>query len=453
LKIEPFGRSAEGIFCGSLGERDLTGVSRSGLENAHETRIGSHSDAISCASVMELRYAPPAGDDELRAYLAIGFQSLVGTPIPEDAGFLEAWKARTLPFGRVRVMKADGAVAAGLVDLDLAMFLGGRSVPMAGVSFVATAPEHRGRNIAGAMMRAFVQEAHARGAPISGLFPAASALYRGAGYGLAGFYGTFRLPLAAVRARPGALSVRRATQADHAPIQAIYRARAMHANGMLDRSPWVWRRILEPARGGPAYVYVVEAEPGAPIEGYVSFTQVPVVGPQIGYEIQVLDLCGATGRAHQALLGFLGAHRSVVTNATMHVAPSDPLLALLEEQVRVGVETRFDWMLRLTNLPSAFAARGYPRGLRGALHLDVDDEVVRDNAGRWIVEIEGGEARARRGGDGLLRGHVRALATLYTGHLSAHDLARTSAVVADDETLAFAAEAFAGPAPFMVDMF
>lgn len=36
---------------------------------------------------MALRYAPPAHDDELRAYLAIGFQSLVGTPLPTEPGF------------------------------------------------------------------------------------------------------------------------------------------------------------------------------------------------------------------------------------------------------------------------------------------------------------------------------------------------------------------------------
>jgi beta-phosphoglucomutase-like phosphatase (HAD superfamily) len=34
LKIEPFGRSAEGIFCEHLGGKDLTGLSRSGLERS-----------------------------------------------------------------------------------------------------------------------------------------------------------------------------------------------------------------------------------------------------------------------------------------------------------------------------------------------------------------------------------------------------------------------------------
>lgn len=414
---------------------------------------------------MALRYAPPAHDDELRRYLAIGFQSLVGTPPPTEPGFFETWKERTFAHGRARVMTRDGEVLAGLVDLDLGVYFGGRSVPMAGVSFVATAPEHRGRDVAGTMMRAFVQEAHARAVPLSGLFPAANALYRSVGYGFAGFYGTFRLPLAAVRARSNgpasgpasALVVRVAEARDHEAMRAIYRARAEHANGMLDRSPWVWRRILDPIRGGPAYVYVVEPEAGAPIEGYVSFTQAPLPGGQLGFELQILDVCATTGRAHQALLGLLGAHRSVVTSVTLHPAPADPLLALLDEQPRTGMESRFDWMLRVTDLPAAFAARGFPRGVRGALHLEVVDEIVPENAGRWIVDFEGGEARARRGGEGRLKLHVRTLATLYAGYQSPWELARASAITGalseGDASLALAAEAFAGAMPFLVDMF
>jgi predicted acetyltransferase len=358
-------------------------------------------------------------------------------------------------------MTADDKVVAGLVDLDLGVFFGGRSVPMAGVSLVATAPEHRGRNVAGTMMRAFLQEAHARGVPLSGLFPAANGLYRSVGYGLAGFYATFRLPLAAIRVRSGrpagALAVRAAEAGDHAAMRALYAARAVHANGMLDRSPWLWRRILDPLRGGPAYVYVVEPSAGAPIEGYVSYTQTPLTGGQLGFELQILDVCATTGRAHEALLALLGAHRSVVTSATLHVAPADPLIALLDEQPRAGTESRFDWMLRVIDLPAAFAARGFPPGVRGALHLDVVDEILPENAGRWIVDIEAGEARARRGGDGRLRLDVRTLATLYAGYQSPWDLARASAITGalseQDGSLAFAAGAFAGPLPFLVDMF
>src|SRR5205823_13954686 len=98
-------------------------------------------EAVRYARAVTIEYGPPRGDDELRAYLAIGFQSLVGTPMPSEPEWLDGWKARTLPYSRARVARRDGIVAAGLIDLHFGQFFGGRSVPMAGVSFVATAPE------------------------------------------------------------------------------------------------------------------------------------------------------------------------------------------------------------------------------------------------------------------------------------------------------------------------
>jgi predicted acetyltransferase len=406
---------------------------------------------------MDLRYAPPANDDELRAYLAIGFQSLVGTPLPPDPGFVAGWLARTKGYAQMRVMYADGAIAAGMFDIDLGIFLGGRSVKMAGVSFVGVAPEHRGRGVAGAMIRAHLREAHARGCPVAGLYPAANALYRSTGYGFAGWYATQRIALDRVQARPGARSVRKATPQDHPAIEGLYRAQAQRANGLLDRNGWAWGRVLEPMRGGPAYAFVVEAAdaskgPGHELEGYVVFTQAPLTG-RMGYELNVLDWCARTAGGHQAILGLLAAHRSVAPSATFHPAPSDPFLALLDELPREGFESRFDWMLRITHLAAALEARGYPKGARGELHLDVVDDVIEENAGRWVVTLEGGNATVRRGGEGALRAHVRALATMYTGHRTPWSLARTGEIEADDATLERAAEAFAGPAPYMVDFF
>jgi predicted acetyltransferase len=59
----------------------------------------------------------------------------------------------------------------------------------------------------------------------------------------------------------------------------------------------------------------------------------------------------------------------------------------------------------------------------------------------------------RPGGDGRLRLDVRALAPLYSGHLSPHALHAVGALEADEGSLAVAAALFGGPAPAMPDMF
>lgn len=400
---------------------------------------------------MTIEYGPPRDDDELREYLAIAFQSLVATPMPTEPDWLESWKTRNLTYGRARVARRDGRVAAGLLDLDLAQFFGGRSVPMAGVSFVGTAPEQRDRRVAGDMMRAYVRELHARGGPpISSLYPATQPLYRSAGYELGGWFARQRVTTTAIRERAGDLHARRVEPRDHESIRALYTARACRSNGMLDRSPWNWTRIFEPTRGGPAYAYVVESEGG--IEGYLVFVQKPADGT-LGYTLSVLDLQASTERGHRAVLALLGGHRSLSPHVVFQCAPTDPFLSLLDEQETRGLEWRIDWVLRVIDVPRAMTARGWPRGANVELHLDVTDPTIAENAGRWLIEISGGEARAKRGGEGTLRLDVRALASLYTGYLSPFDLQRTGKLGFTGASLEAVAEAFSGSAPWMNEMF
>jgi predicted acetyltransferase len=110
-------------------------------------------------------------------------------------------------------------------------------------------------------------------------------------------------------------------------------------------------------------------------------------------------------------------------------------------------------MLRVVDVPRAMAARGWPRGVKVDLHFDVVDELVAENAGAWRVRISGGEAHAARGGDGAIRVDVRALACLYTGYLSPFELRRIGKLRADDAAVDALAEAFAGSAPWMCEMF
>jgi predicted acetyltransferase len=58
-----------------------------------------------------------------------------------------------------------------------------------------------------------------------------------------------------------------------------------------------------------------------------------------------------------------------------------------------------------------------------------------------------------RGGEGTIHLDVRALASLYTGYLGPHDLARTGKLRADASALGDLADAFAGNAPWMCEMF
>ena len=110
-------------------------------------------------------------------------------------------------------------------------------------------------------------------------------------------------------------------------------------------------------------------------------------------------------------------------------------------------------MLRLVDVKAALEARGYRSGVSAEVHLDIQDDLFPENSGKKRLVISDGGAEVTGGGDGRIRLDVRGLAALYTGHLSAHDLAVTSLIDASDGDLESLGAVFAGPAPWMADMF
>ena len=131
---------------------------------------------------------------------------------------------------------------------------------------------------------------------------------------------------------------------------------------------------------------------------------------------------------------------------------SDPLLLLLPEQT-YQVKLLFHWMMRVLDVPAALEARGYPQGVSGTLHFEVQDALFAENRGCFILEVSGGTGHIRRGGNALMRLDIRAFAALYTGFLSPEALRSVGALVADDATVRLATTFFCGPSPALPDMF
>jgi hypothetical protein len=72
----------------------------------------------------------------------------------------------------------------------------------------------------------------------------------------------------------------------------------------------------------------------------------------------------------------------------------DPVLAMVEDTARLTVTHGWPLYLRLLDLPAALTARRYAAD--GDLVLEVTDDHLPDNAGRWELAIEGGVATCRR---------------------------------------------------------
>src|SRR5262245_52833664 len=86
----------------------------------------------------------------------------------------------------VRTVHEGERVVAGCMVLPMGQFFGGVSVPLGGIAAVGVRTDGRRGGLATRMMHDVVRELASRGTPISTLYASNVALYRRAGYELAG---------------------------------------------------------------------------------------------------------------------------------------------------------------------------------------------------------------------------------------------------------------------------
>ena len=391
---------------------------------------------------LDLDIAAPDADEIVR-FGAIASRSL-GVPAERVPVWMERVGARNL-----RVARRGTEVVAGLALLPMGHWFGGRAVPCTGISAVAVAPEHRSRGIAAEMMRTALEEARHDGVPLSSLYPATFPVYRAAGYECAGNRFVYRVPLGSIGPGGREPDVREATLDDHATLRAFYDARARCLNGAVERTRYFWTRIFEPF-GEEARTYLVTGDDGP--EGYVVVSYKPTPGPLAPNELPVRDAVARTPGAARRILRLLGDHRSVARTATLAAGPGDPLLLQLREE-RLEVAELQRWMLRIVDVRGALERRGWSPHVRGELPLDVRDDLLRDNARRWVLEVAGGRAQVREGGSGAVVLDVRGLAALYAGFMPAEELRVAGLCEGNDADVAKASALFAGPAPWLADFF
>jgi predicted acetyltransferase len=218
--------------------------------------------------------------------------------------------------------------------------------------------------------------------------------------------------------------------------------------GQLDRSDYCWHWVFN-SRTAPAYGYVVEED--GRLAGYVYLTRERSQGPGF-YDLNLTNIVATTPAAGRRLLTFLSDHRSMSNAVNWHSGQGDPLLALLPEQSYSMALVMF-WMTRIVDVAAALEARGYPVGVETELHLEVTDDSMPENSGRYVLEVADGRGRVREGGEGRLRLKERGLACLYTGFLAPRGAEAAGLAEGDDREMARAATVFAGATPWMSDMF
>jgi predicted acetyltransferase len=346
-----------------------------------------------------------------------------------------------------RILRKAGQIAGGLATLSMGQWFGNQCVPMTGIAAVGIAPEHRGTGAAIALMQHTLKELHVKGVPISVLYPATQRLYRKAGYEQGGSFCGWEISTESIQLKENSLSLQPVAAIDDPVFHSLARQQAKLTNGHLDRNQAIWQGIFKPDDKETVYSYLIGSADHP--QGYIIFSQHQT---EDGSFLRIRDWAVLTTAAARSLWTFVAAHRSQIQKVRWRGAVVDPLTLLLPEQT-AKIRTLQRWMLRVIDVTKALEKRGYPLGVQTELHLEVQDNLLLENNGKFILSVSKGRGEVTPGGKGELKLEVGGLAPLYTGLFTPHQLQLAGQLDATETALLAATQLFAGASPWMPDFF
>ncbi len=346
-----------------------------------------------------------------------------------------------------RIIRGLEQVLGGLATLDMGQWWGGKRVPMTGIAAVGIAPEYRGSGAAIALMQHTLKELYARGIPLSALYPAVQTLYRKVGYEQAGSWCNWEVPTKNIQVREQPLPLQPIAPLNHQVFHELYQQQARLTHGYLDRHSAIWERLIQPDEKEIFYAYFIGTKDKP--QGYILFSQ---HSKENGAILRIKDWVILTSAAAQSFWSFLASHRSQIDQVRWRSSVSDSLTLLLPEQT-AKMSSQFRWMLRIVDIVKALEMRGYPSGIETELHLDIQDNLLDANNGKFILSVANGRGEVTRGGKGELQLDVRELAPLYTSLFSPYHLQIAGKLHGTETAISAATQIFAGSSPWVADFF
>jgi predicted acetyltransferase len=346
-----------------------------------------------------------------------------------------------------RVIYREQKVAGGLAIIPMGQWWGGQSVAMGGIAAVGIAPEYRGDGAAIALIQHMLQELSDREIPISVLYPATQRLYRKAGYEQAGSSCVWEINSDSIQIRQPSLPLTPVILENYAIFHELYRKQAKFTHGYLDRHPAIWQGLIRTSNSEIVYGYLI-GDQDQP-QGYIIFSQEHTKDGSI---LRVRDWATLSNAAVQTFWSFIANHRSQIDKVRWKSSVIDALTLMLPEQAAT-IRNQDRWMLRIVNVCKALEARGYPPGVEAELHLEVKDDLLTANHGKFILSVANGKGSVTKGGTGELQLNVQGLAPLYTGLFTPRQLLLMGKLQATQTALLTATQIFTGESPCMVDFF
>jgi predicted acetyltransferase len=362
--------------------------------------------------------------DEVRTTLGVMWHYFGRTePRPQQ---LEAL-ARYLPADRVHAARDGGTIVGGAGVYPVVCTVPGGRVAAAAVDAVAVLPTHRRRGVLTALMRAQLDDCHARGETLAALWASETTIYGRFGYGLAVLGGQIELPREhTAYATPfepfGATRLVPLAEAEKL-VTPVWETVAARTPGMFARSSawWHMRPLMDfpwQRDNGELRCVVLEAD-GEPA-AYALYRMNPSWDHQgiTTGSIDIREAIGVSPAATRAIWRYL-LDVDWVSKLRASFLPMDhPLFLMLADPRRLHLTVRDTLWIRLIDVRGALRGRSYADA--GAIVLELTDAFCPWNAGRWHI---GNERTERTQAAADLRADATALASAYLGGFSWRQLA------------------------------
>ena len=344
----------------------------------------------------------PVAPAEFAAFLAVS-----------ERAFNSNWPSGPLLEHELGTFEFDRSIAAFDGDLIVGSAVaytfrlavpGGELARAAGVSAVSVLPSHRRRGILSAMMRHQLADIRDRGEAVAALFASEPGIYGRYGYGCSSEHlqftlrrGETQLAPAAQAAprdrRAGGLGLRESEPDRMLPeLAKVYDLVLPGRPGMPARDDRWWRNFIadpEFSRDGMAPLRCVLAEDDSGPRGYALYAARPDWADDgiPSHALIIRELMAADPEATAAIWADL-LTRDLVGEVRARLRPvDDPLLQLLADRRRARAQLSDGLWIRLTDVPAALCQRGYARDID--IVLEVTDELIPGNAGRWRLQASG----------------------------------------------------------------
>jgi predicted acetyltransferase len=284
---------------------------------------------------------------------------------------------------------------------------GQQVLPAAGVTWVSVLPTHRRRGVLTSIMRRQLADIRDRGEPIAVLWASEAGIYSRYGYGRASWHLGFTFQRGegtlakTVQADP-ALTLRLVEPPAALPeLAKVFDAVLPTRPGMFARSESWWQRIIfdpEEERRGASPLRCVLAEDDSGPRGYALYSAVGLPDTDAflpAGQLTVRELVAVDPAASAALWTDL-LSRDLTSEFRARLRPvDDPLLMQLADPRRARPQLADGVWVRIVDVAGALTGRRYSSPVD--VVLEVRDDLMPSNAGRWRLATTPGAGQAEPG--------------------------------------------------------